>query len=94
MEKEGEKGFNGQKNEGWPVDKPRTVISRRLGAGRTIQLDFKTKARLLTIISRKEGKDTLNQSLIIEEGRTLRIVLIADPFAPEVSMYVSTVENL
>lgn len=93
MKKEGEKAFDLLKNVEKRERKPRTVISKRLGAGTAIQLDLSTKAQLLTIISRNEGKDTLNHSLIIEEGRKLRIVLIADPFAPHALMYVSTVEN-
>jgi len=93
MEKEGEKVFDGQKKLEKREGRPRSVISKRLDAGRTIQLDLSTKAQLLTIISRTEGLDTLNHSLIIEENHKLRIVLIADPFAPHVLMYVSTVEN-
>jgi len=93
MEKESEKVFDGLKKLEKRESKPRSVISKRLEAGRTIQLNLKTKAQLLTIISRTEGLDTLNHSLIIEEGQTLRIVLIADPFAPHILMYVSAVEN-
>ena len=93
MEKESEKVFDGLKKLEKREGRPRHVISKRLDAGRTIQLDLSTKAQLLTIISRNEGKDTPNRSLIIEDGQTLRIVLIADPFAPHVLMYVSTVEN-
>jgi len=93
MEKKSEKVFDGLKKLEKREGRPRTVISKRLEAGRAIQLDLSTKAQLLTIISRDEALDTLNHSLIIEDGRKLRIVLIADPFAPHVLMYVSTVEN-
>lgn len=93
MEIKGEKVFDGLKKLEKREKKPRTVISKRLDAGRTIQIDLSTKAQLLTIISRAEGQDTPNHSLIIEDDRKLRIVLIADPFAPHVLMYVSTVEN-
>jgi len=93
MEKEVKRAFDGLEKLEKREKKQRTVISKRLEAGRTIQLTFRTKAQLLTIISRTEGLDTLNHSLIIEEGQKLRIVLIADPFAPHVLMYVSTVEK-
>ena len=93
MESEGEKDSDRLKKLAKREGKPRSVMSKRLDAGKTIQLDLSTKAQLLTIISRTEGLDTLNHSLIIEENHKLRIVLIADPYAPHVLMYVSTVEN-
>jgi len=93
MKKNSEKVFVGleklEKREG----RPRTAITKRLDSGRAIQIRFHTKAQLLTIISRKEGLESLNHSLIIEGGHSIQIVLIADPFAPHVLMYVSTVEN-
>jgi len=93
MEKESEKVFDGHPKLEKRERRQRSVINKRLDAGRTIQLDLSTKAQLLTIISRTEGLESLNHSLIIEDGQKLRIVLIADPFAPHVLMYVSTVEN-
>jgi len=93
MKRNREKDSDGLLNAVKAVKLQRTDITKRLEAGRTIQLTLKTKAQLLTIISDNEGQDTLNHSLILEEGRTLTIVLIADPFAPEVSMYVFTAEK-
>jgi len=93
MEKKSGKVFDGLKKLEKREGRPRNVIKKRLDAGRAIQLDLSTKAQLLTIISRNEGQDTLNHSLIIENGQMLRIVLIADPFAPHVLMYVSIVEK-
>jgi len=93
MKKRLEKVSAGQKSAEKREGRQRSVIAKRLDAGRTIQLDLSTKAQLLTIISRSEGQDTLNHSLIIEDDQKLRIVLIADPYAPHVLMYVSTVEN-
>ena len=71
----------------------KTVISKRLEAGRAIHLSFKTKAQLLTIISGTETNARQSRSLIIDKNQTLKIVLIADPFAPHILMYVSTVES-
>ena len=93
MKKEGEKDSDGLLNAVREVKLRRTDISKRLEAGRTIQLTFTTKAQLLTIISEDETNGVRNSSLIIEEGRKLRIVLIADPFVPEVLLSVYTVEN-
>jgi len=93
MERKSEKVFDGLKKLEKREGRPRTAISKRLEAGRAIQIRFHTKAQLLTIISRDEGLDTLNHGLIIERGHSIQIVLIADPFAPHVLMYVSTVEN-
>jgi len=93
MKSKGEKDLDGLMNVVKSVKLRKTVISKRLEAGRTIQLDFKTKAQLLTIISKDETNGVQNASLIIGEGRTLRIALIADPFAPEVLLSVCTVEK-
>jgi len=93
MQRNEEKDSDGLLNAVRSVKLQRSDISKRLEAGRTIQLTFTTKAQLLTIISRSEGLDALNHSLIIEDNHKLKIVLIADPFAPHVLMYVSTVEN-
>jgi len=71
----------------------KTVIQKRLEAGRTIQIDLISKAQLLTIISGSEEASGLSSSQIIEEGRRPRIVLIARPFESEVCVYVYTVEN-
>jgi len=93
MERNGEKDSDGLLNAVRRTKLRRTVISKRLEAGRTIQLDLQTKAQLLTIISGTEEKQGLSSSLIIQKDRIPRIVISADPFAPEVSLYVYTVEN-
>ena len=89
-----EKGSDTLLNDVRGVKLRKTVISRRLEAGRTIHLSFKTKAQLLTIISRDEARNTQSRSLIIGKDLMLKIVLIADPFAPHILMYVSTAESL
>jgi len=93
MEKDGEKDLNGLLNAVRNVKTPKTVIKKRLEAGRTIQLDLKTKAQLLTIISGNEENKGLTLHQIIGEGQTLKIVITAKPFEPEVLIYVFTAEK-
>jgi len=91
--KKGEEGSDGLLSDVQGIKLRKSVISRRLEAGRTIHLRLKTKAQLLTIISRNEQEEKRSRSLIIGENQTVQIVLIADPFAPHILMYVSTVES-
>jgi len=88
-----EKGFDGLLSDVQGVKLRKTVINKRLEAGRTIHLNLKTKAQLLTIISIDEQDEKQSHSLIIGKDRMLRIVFIADPFAPHVLMYVFIAES-
>jgi len=91
--KKGEEGCDGLLSAVQGVKLRKSVISKRLEAGRTIHLHFKTKAQLLTIISETEHEGRQSHSLIIDRGQMLQIVLIADPFAPHVLMYVYIAES-
>ena len=91
--KKGEEGCDGLLSAVQGVKLRKSAISKRLEAGRTIHLRFKTKAQLLTIISGTETNERQSRSLIIGENQTLKIVLIADPFAPHILMYVSIAES-
>ena len=88
-----EKGSDGLLSDVQGIKLRKTGISKRLEPGRSIHLSFKTKAQLLTIISENETKERQSRSLIIEENQGLKIVLIADPFAPHILMYVYTAES-
>ena len=92
--KKGEEGSDGLLSDVQGIKLRKSVISKRLEAGRTIHLNFKTKAQLLTIISGNDLEEKQSRSLIVGENQMLKIVLIADPFAPHVLMFVSTAENL
>lgn len=92
-EKKGKWAFDGPLNGLRAIKLRKSVISKRLEAGRTIILDFKTKAQLLTIISGNEEKRGLTLHQIIPEGRNLRIAVIAEAFEPVVSVFVSTAEK-
>lgn len=91
--KKEEKGCDGLLSDVQGIKLRKSVINKRLEAGRTIHLNFKTKAQLLTIISKSEQEEKQSRSLIIEENQRLQIVLIADPFAPHILMYVSIAES-
>jgi len=88
-----EKGCDGLLSDVQGVKLRKSVINKRLEAGRVIHLNFKTKAQLLTIISRVEQDERRRHSLIIGKNQMLQIVLIADPFAPHVLMYVYIAES-
>ena len=91
--KKAEEGCDGLLSDVQGVKLRKSVISKRLEAGRTIHLSFKTKAQLLTIISGTALEERRTRSLIIGKNQTLKIVLIADPFAPHVLLYVSIAES-
>lgn len=93
MKSKGEKDSDGLMKLVQGVKLQRTDISKRLEAGRTIQLTLDSKAQLLTIISGSEEKKGLTSSQIIQEGRIPRIVITAVPFEQEVCVYVYTVEK-
>jgi len=91
--KKGEEGSVGLLKLVQGVKLRKTVISKRLEAGRVIVLDFKTKAQLLTTTLRNEAGKEVTVHQIIGEGRTLRIVVSAGLFEPAVSISVLTVEK-
>jgi len=91
MEKEGGKDSNGLMKLVQSVKSRRSVINRRLEAGRTIQITLNSKAQLLTTIFENGENSGLTQSSIIPDGHIPRIVVFARPFEPEVLISVSTV---